>query len=278
MLDSLQGLNASTQKQKDRLTRLEAFYGDVDTHLLLETVLHREFNGSVALFSSFGADSALLISLVADIDPATPILFLDTEKHFKETLEYVETLKSQFGLTDIRILKPDPNIVKNIDPNGTLWSTTPNRCCWMRKVEPLQRAVREMDLTALITGRKRYQTKERGDMSYFQIDEDGVFRINPLAYWDREQIKAEFAKRHLPQHPLVAKGYKSIGCEPCTLPVAEGQDERDGRWAHTMNLYGEKKMNAACIWINTQHLSGAFDEKNIFIKRSAHQRLRMEPF
>ena len=79
-------------------------------------------------------------------------------------------------------------------------------------------------------------------MTYFQIDEDGVFRINPLAFWTREQIQdAEFEKRHLPEHPLVARGYKSIGCEPCTLPVAEGQDERDGRWAHTMNLYGEKK-------------------------------------
>jgi phosphoadenosine phosphosulfate reductase len=241
MLDSLQGITNTNEKQKDRLTRLEAFYGDMETKLLLQTVLHDEFKNQVALFSSFGADSALLISLVAEVDPAAPILFLDTEKHFEETLEYVESLRKQFGLKDIRILKPDPNIVKNIDPNGTLWSTQPNRCCWMRKVEPLQRAVREMNLHALITGRKRYQTHERGDMTYFQIDEDGVFRINPLAYWSREKIKEEFTKRHLPAHPLVAKGYKSIGCAPCTLPVAEGQDERDGRWAHTMNLYGEKK-------------------------------------
>ena len=241
MLDSLQGLNSSTTKQRDKLTRLEAFYGEMDTHQLLKTVIHKEFKNEIALFSSFGADSALLIALIAEIDPATPILFLDTEKHFKETLEYVETLRQQFGLKDIRILKPDPNIVKNIDPSGNLWSTAPNRCCWMRKVEPLQRAVREMNIHALITGRKRYQTKERGDMGYFQIDEDGIFRINPLAYWTREKIHEEFTKRHLPEHPLVARGYKSIGCEPCTLPVAEGQDERDGRWAHTMNLYGEKK-------------------------------------
>ncbi len=241
MLDSLQGLNAATEKQKDRLTRLEAFYADMDTRQLIKTMLHKEFKNEIALFSSFGADSALLISLIAEIDPSAPILFLDTEKHFKETLEYVETLATQFGLKDIRILKPDPNIVKNIDPNGDLWSKQPNRCCWMRKVEPLQRAVREMGIHALITGRKRYQTDERQDMGYFQIDEDGVFRINPLAFWTREQIKEEFAKRNLPKHPLVASGYKSIGCQPCTLPVAEGQNERDGRWAHTMNLYGEKK-------------------------------------
>lgn len=241
MLDSLQGLNENTGKQRDKLTRLEAMYGDMETSLLLKTVLHHEFKNEIALFSSFGADSALLIALIAEIDPATPILFLDTEKHFKETLEYVETLRERFKLTDIRILKPDPNIVKNIDPKGDLWSKQPNRCCWMRKVEPLQRAVREMGIKALITGRKRYQTQERGDMTYFQIDEDGVFRINPLAYWSREQIKEAYDKRNLPAHPLVAKGYKSIGCEPCTLPVAEGQDERDGRWAHTMNLYGEKK-------------------------------------
>jgi len=241
MLDSLQGISNSNEKQKDRLLRLESFYAGMETSLLLKTVLHQEFQNEVALFSSFGADSALLIALVAEIDPATPILFLDTEKHFKETLEYVETLRNQLGLKNIKVLKPDPNIVKNIDPSGTLWSTQPNRCCWMRKVEPLQRAVREMGIKALITGRKRYQTKERGDMGYFQIDEDGIFRINPLAYWSREQIHDEFHKRHLPEHPLVKQGYKSIGCEPCTLPVAEGQDERDGRWAHTMNLYGEKK-------------------------------------
>lgn len=241
MLDSLQGIKNTNEKQKDRLLRLESMYGDMESRLLLKTVLHQEFEKQVALFSSFGADSALLISLVAEIDPSTPVLFLDTEKHFEETIEYVEALKKHFGLTDLRILKPDPNIVKNIDSNGTLWSTQPNRCCWMRKVEPLNRAVKEMGLTALITGRKRYQTHERGDMTYFQIDEDGVFRINPLAYWTREEIRAAFAAGNFPVHPLVAKGYKSIGCEPCTLPVAEGQDERDGRWAHTMNLYGEKK-------------------------------------
>jgi phosphoadenosine phosphosulfate reductase len=241
MLDSLQGITNTNEVQKEHLLRLESYYGGMDSRQLLKTVLHKEFKNEIALFSSFGADSALLISLIAEIDPTTPILFLDTEKHFAETMEYVEALRAQFNLSDIRILKPDPNIVKNIDASGTLWSTQPNRCCWMRKVEPLQRAVREMGLKALITGRKRYQTKERGDMTYFQVDEDGIFRINPLAYWTREQIQGEFAQRRLTMHPLVARGYKSIGCEPCTLPVTEGQDERDGRWAHTMNLYGEKK-------------------------------------
>jgi phosphoadenosine phosphosulfate reductase len=229
-------------KQKDRLLRLESMYGEMETKLLLHTVITQEFKGEIALFSSFGADSALLISLVAEIDPTVPVLFLDTEKHFPETLEYVETLRKTFGLTDIRFLKPDPKLVQNIDVSGELWQAQPNRCCWMRKVEPLQRAIKEMGLQALITGRKRYQTKERSDLTYFQIDEHNIFRINPLAYWEKDVLKAEFASRNFPSHPLLAKGYKSIGCAPCTLPVAEGEDERAGRWAHTTNKEtGEQK-------------------------------------
>ncbi len=253
MLDQLQTLNGFDPVKKDRLLRLETMYGDMDSRLLLHTVINEEFKGEVALFSSFGADSALLIAMVADINPATPILFLDTEKHFLETLEYVETLRNKLGLTDIRFLKPSTELVERTDPNGDLWSFMPNRCCWMRKVEPLNRALAEMGIKALITGRKRYQTAERANLTYFQLDDQGVFRINPLAYKTKEELRAEFATRSLPQHPLVAKGYKSIGCAPCTLPVAEGQDERAGRWAHTANKEtGEQKTECGIHLDNSQ--------------------------
>ena len=253
MLDQLQSFNNFDPKKKDRLLRLESFYGDMEPKLLLRTVIKEEFNNEIALFSSFGADSALLISLVAEIAPNTPILFLETEKHFAETLEYVEELRKLLGLTDIRFLKPQPELIQRTDPKGNLWSFMPNRCCWMRKVEPLQRAVKDMNIKALITGRKRYQTSERSDMTYFQLDDEGIFRINPLAYYDKAGLKAEFARRNLPQHPLVAKGYKSIGCAPCTLPVAEGQDERAGRWAHTADkATGEQKTECGIHLDNSQ--------------------------
>lgn len=220
--------------------------------LLLKTVLHHRFKDQIALFSSFGADSALLISLVAEVGEhaRNPVSWY--WKAFSETLEYVETLKQRFKLTNIILLKPDPNLVKNIDAKGELWSIQPNRCCWMRKVEPLQRAVREMGIKALITGRKRYQTKERGDMTYFQIDEDGIFRIN-RTYWERDKIRAAFAENDFQRIRFWLKAINPIGCAPA-LPVAEGWDKHDGRWAHTMNLYGEKK-NECGLHIDTSEFS-----------------------
>jgi phosphoadenosine phosphosulfate reductase len=132
-------------------------------------------------------------------------------------------------------------MLSNIDADGMLWSTQPSRCCWLRKVEPLNRAVSELGLKALITGRKRYQTAERAQMHAIELDDKGIFRINPIADWSRERQKGEVAARKLPAHPLVAQGYPSIGCAPCTLPVAEGQDERAGRWSHTIGIENEQK-------------------------------------
>ncbi|PIR31838.1 MAG: phosphoadenylyl-sulfate reductase [Alphaproteobacteria bacterium CG11_big_fil_rev_8_21_14_0_20_44_7] len=240
MLDNF--INTEIDKKAlARVQRMEAFYSGFDAEQLIKTVINQEFKNEVALFSSFGAHSALLIDMVAEVNPKTPILFLDTEKHFAKTYEYVEQITKKLCLKNVHFLKPDPKLVKNTDPNGELWSIQPNRCCWMRKVEPLQRAIKELGIKALITGRKRYQTSERNDMGYFQVDADGIFRINPLAFWDKDKIAKEFKFRQLPQHPLVAEGYKSIGCEPCTIPVGENGDERDGRWAHTADLYGEQK-------------------------------------
>ena len=144
--------------QQVSLSRLSMFYGDLDASLLLHAMIHEEFAGEIALISSFGADAALMLSLVADVDPATPVLFLETQKHFPETLEYARTLTTYLGLKNVHWLTPDPEMTARIDPKGDLWSTQPNRCCWLRKVEPLNRAVEQLGIKALITGRKRYQT------------------------------------------------------------------------------------------------------------------------
>ena len=223
------------------LTRLSAFYSDLDALPLLRVMVREEFPGRIALISSFGADAALLLSMVAEIDPITPVLFLETQKHFPETLEYAKTLTDQLGLQQVYWLKPDEKMVSRTDPTGDLWSTQPNRCCWLRKVEPLDRAVRELGIEALITGRKRYQTHERAELQTIEIDDKNIFRINPLAFWDKERQKQETISRGLPEHPLVSKGYLSIGCAPCTAPVRGGQDERAGRWAHTIGIEDEQK-------------------------------------
>ena len=223
------------------LSRLQAFYGGLDGARLLHAMIREEFRGQIALISSFGADASLLLAMVADIDKATPVLFLETGKHFPETLYYARSLTQSLGLSDVHWLKPDPKRLAESDPKGDLWNRQPNRCCWLRKVEPLSRAVEELGLKALITGRKRYQTPERASMATMELDEQGIFRINPLADWDKERQKRETQARQLPEHPLVTKGYLSIGCEPCTAPVAVGKGERAGRWAHTIGLDEDKK-------------------------------------
>lgn len=223
------------------LSRLQTFYSELDAEALLHVAATQEFKGKIACFSSFGSYSALLLDMVAKVDKTLPILFLETGKHFKETLEYVEQLRTHFGFTDLRLLKPDPQLLKNSDPTGELWKTNVNRCCWLRKVEPLERELKNSGFEAVITGRRRYQTEDRAKLESIELDEDQRYRINPFANWSKDMIKAEFNKRGLPQHPLVEKGYPSIGCEPCTKAVRPGEDERSGRWAHTIDLQGKQK-------------------------------------
>jgi len=236
------------------LSRLEMFHGNLDAAPLLRAMIRDEFKGEIALISSFGADAALMLSLVAEVDPATPVLFLETQKHFPETLDYARTLTHHLGLKNVHWLTPDPTLLARTDATGELWKTQPNRCCWLRKVEPLDRAIKELSLKALITGRKRYQTPDRTSMATIELDDQGIFRINPIALWDKDRQKKEMAARALPEHPLVAKGYLSIGCAPCTAPVSAGQDERAGRWAHTVGLDEEKKVECG-IHLSTSEVA-----------------------
>ncbi len=222
------------------LSRLQQFYSDLEAEALIGAMAN-EFEGKIAAFSSFGAYSVLLLDMVAKVDPNIPVLFLETEKHFRETLEYVEQVRDLLGLTDLRMLHPDPEMVARIDPDGNLWQSSVDRCCHMRKVEPLARHLDEHGFEAVITGRRRYQTADRKDLEKIELDVDGRFRVNPVGFWSREQIIEEFDRRGLPQHPLVAKGFPSIGCEPCTREVKPGEDYRSGRWAHTIDIEGKQK-------------------------------------
>lgn len=182
----------------------------------------------LALVSSFGADSAVLLHLLAQVDKDVPVMFLETGKHFPETLAYVETLKQVLGLTNVRALTPDPAEVARFDPNGDLWEIDPDSCCHIRKTEPLNADLGQFG--GWITGRKRFQTSDRGVLPHFELTSDDRIKVNPLAYWNNDDIEAYKKAHNLPEHPLYKDGYKSIGCAPCTSAVAEGEDPRSGRW------------------------------------------------
>ncbi len=182
----------------------------------------------MAVVSSFGADSAVLLHMLGQVAPDAPVLFLETGKHFPETLEYVETLKTRFGLTNVRAITPDSADLARFDPTGQLWETDPDSCCHIRKTEPLNVVLEGYG--GWITGRKRFQTSDRGVLPHFELTSDDRIKVNPLAYWTNEDIEVYKKAHNLPEHPLYNAGYKSIGCAPCTSVVAEGEDPRSGRW------------------------------------------------
>lgn len=215
----------------DELADLTAAIADLDTLEMLDTAIHRLFPGRVAAVSSFGAESAVALALIAEVAPETPVLFLDTGKHFAETLAYRDALVARLRLTDVRTLSPDPEMLGAVDPAGELWRTRPDDCCLVRKVLPLESALddRLRGFDAWINGRKRYHGARRAGLPRIERV-GGRIKLNPLADWTAEMVRNAFLARDLPRHPLVAKGYLSIGCAPCTRPSAAAADPRAGRW------------------------------------------------
>jgi phosphoadenosine phosphosulfate reductase len=200
----------------------------LDSRALLETAIRRVFPGRIALVSSFGAESAVLLDMVARIDPATPVIFLNTGKLFGETLRYRDRLVKTLGLSDIREVRPHAEAIAAEDPDGVLWAERPDRCCFLRKVVPLNRALEGFD--AWISGRKRFHGGGRSAVPTVDLV-DGRIKVEPLAPWSKQDLEDYFAAApHLPRHPLEADGFLSIGCMPCTSRVAPGEGVRDGRW------------------------------------------------
>jgi phosphoadenosine phosphosulfate reductase len=197
---------------------------------LLERALRCDYRGRIAVVSSFGAESAVLLSLVADIDPSTPVLFVDTRQHFAETLAHRDRLVRHLGLSDVRSVGAAGSELAAQDPDAELWRYDPDACCRLRKVTPLQRALAPFE--AWVTGRKRHQALTRSALGFVERA-DGKVKYNPLADWTAEEVEAEMVARRLPRHPLSLAGYPSIGCATCTRAVAAGEDPRSGRWAGT---------------------------------------------
>jgi phosphoadenosine phosphosulfate reductase len=197
----------------------------------LTTMLQHEFKDEICVVSSFGAESAVLLHMVAQIDPTTPVIFLNTGKLFGETLRYRDRLQTLLGLTDVRSIGPHPTDLAEKDSNEDLWQKNNDMCCHIRKNLPQERALK--GFKAVLTGRKRFQTSQRGSMQRIEIDDEAAarLRINPLADFTLEDLQAYLEAHNLPKHPLVKDGYLSIGCMPCTDKVKEGDDYRSGRWS-----------------------------------------------
>ena len=238
VLSAAEGLDTNGQRQIDRIdtgpayteadaVRLNNMFRGRDTVEMLSVLLSEKLLGEAAIVSSFGAESAVLLHLIASIDPSVPVLFLETGKHFPETLAYRDELAARVGLTDLRNITPDPETIAKKDETGLRWSYDPDGCCEIRKVIPLKAALAPFD--AQFTGRKGFQSATRTALPRFEVEE-GRLKVNPLADWDKEGIEAYFDTHDLPRHPLVEQGYLSIGCAPCTSVVKPGEDPRAGRW------------------------------------------------
>jgi phosphoadenosine phosphosulfate reductase len=208
-------------------SRLEDRFARVKAASLVRLAVEDLYPGRVALVSSFGADAAVLLNMVSRVDKTTPVIFVDTGQHFPETLEYRDRLCDALGLTNVISAQPRDETVAQEDPEKFLFAGDPDRCCEIRKIRPLAEAMEDFD--AWITGRKGFQSATRAALPLFEAEGDRI-KINPLVGWSAKDVLDYIAEANLPRHPLVAKGFPSIGCLPCTSAVRPGEDERAGRW------------------------------------------------
>lgn len=234
---------------RNRVDSLNARYRHHSATSVLEGALRDPDAGELAMVSSFGAESVALLHLVAMVDRKTPVLFIDTRLLFAETLTYQQEVAERLRLENLRIIKADRADLDKRDPYGALRLSDTDACCALRKTEPLNAALGGYD--GWITGRKRYQSGTRAALNFFEVEEDtGRIKLNPLAHWTPEDVRAYMEENRLPRHPLVAQGYPSIGCQPCTSKVAPGEDPRSGRWR------GQDKEECGIHFVNGRAVKG----------------------
>lgn len=218
----------SRLERAERARELSARHADRPAETVLDSAIRQDFPGRIGLVSSFGTEAAVLLHMVSRIDPYVPVIFLDTWKHFPETLAYRDTLIAELGLCNIQSVLPRPASLAADDPVGDLHATNPDLCCHVRKTLPMLAALRSLD--CWITGRKRAQAETRAELMLFET-QDRWLKLNPLLDWTPADVSAYFETHNLPRHPLQTRGYPSVGCAPCTRAVAPGEDARAGRWA-----------------------------------------------
>jgi phosphoadenosine phosphosulfate reductase len=207
--------------------KLDRALRDASPSDIIAAALRTVGRDKLALVSSFGTESAALLKVMSDVDPSIPVVFLDTGWLFEETLAYRDVLIASLGLTDVRSIKPLDETLSRDDPESDLWFSDPDACCRIRKVEPLNRALKPFD--AWINGRKRFQGGARAAIPV--VEQDGIrLKFNPFANVSREEMEVIYKTAKLPPHPLVAAGFLSVGCMPCTSRTAAGEETRAGRW------------------------------------------------
>jgi phosphoadenosine phosphosulfate reductase len=207
----------------------ESFEGRKPEEIIAWAV--KEFSPRVAMTSSFGPESGVLLHMVSRIDPTVPVLFLETGYHFPETLEYRDRLAALFGLKQVVDLKGDPEKRRRLveENAGVPYEKNPDMCCQINKVEPLDQAIKGYE--AWMSGIRRHQTDFRKSIRIVEEYEGAIYKISPLANLTSRDAWWYLKEHNIPQHPLYEKGYLSIGCWPCTRPIQSGDDERSGRWA-----------------------------------------------
>jgi phosphoadenosine phosphosulfate reductase len=214
--------------EPNELNKLQ--FDGADPRMIIAWAAER-FMPRLAVTSSFQTQSVALLHLIGQTRPDIPVIFLDTGYHFPETLAYRDQLVEQFGLT-LRVVRPAATLADRVKPHAdALYRRDPEMCCYVNKVEPMQRALRDLD--AWLTGIRRDQTENRANAQPVELLDDGRVKINPLLAWTRQDLWTYINSHNLPSHPLFSQGYLSIGCAPCTAPVADDGDERSGRWAGT---------------------------------------------
>ncbi|MFQ5438342.1 MAG: phosphoadenylyl-sulfate reductase [Paracoccaceae bacterium] len=218
----------------DRVRALNARFQGHGALSVLSHALSDPFVGRSALVSSFGAESVVLLHMVSLIDTSLPVLFIDTELLFEQTMAYQASLAAHLGLTGVKTVRAPRARLFERDPDDMLHHYDPDACCTLRKIEPLANALSGFD--AWITGRKRYQGGQRQDIPFFEAESGKRIKVNPLAHWTPERISDHITQNDLPRHPLIPRGYPSIGCAPCTSRVSVGEDVRAGRWRNTEKI------------------------------------------
>jgi phosphoadenosine phosphosulfate reductase len=216
---------------RSEFQRLRSRHAGLDGPALLHALIGPTgpLRRRTALVSAFGAESVVLLHMAAQIDRALPVIFLDTGRHFPETLAYRDQLVDRLGLQDIRTAYPDASLLRGHDRHGRLSADDPDFCCEIRKTLPLADELE--GFAAWITGRKRFQGGLRRTLDALELEsETGRFKLNPLATWDADRIETYRVAHDLPGHPLLAQGYRSIGCAACSRPTAPDAPARAGRW------------------------------------------------
>lgn len=212
---------------KELAERRTLLHRESDAQTVLAHALDDQAIGPVAMVSSFGADSVVLLHMLSEIDKSAPVLFVDTEFLFPATLTYQRDVAEQLGLSDIRVIKPSREALLERDVDGILHHFDTDACCALRKTEPLNKALEGFG--GWITGRKRIHGGARQSLPLFEKNGRHI-KVNPLANWTQPMVADYITKHDLPRHPMVAQGFPSIGCQPCTTPAKEGEDPRAGRW------------------------------------------------